>query len=74
VPDNIVEWNAEKLPEELWVTCRVCGERGDPLDIDVFHRGCRLSRALPEAYEERDGLLIFAPKKMREQTSHGSEP
>lgn len=64
--DKPVSWNAEKLSEEFWVNCDVCRQRGDPLDIEVLHRGCRLRRAFPDAYEETSGLLLFDPTKMDE--------
>jgi hypothetical protein len=66
-PDRPFEGNAIKAPEELWPTCDVCGVLGDPLDIEVLHRGCRFKALFPQAYEERDGMLFFDPKKMREQ-------
>jgi hypothetical protein len=61
----MVEWNREKMPEEFWVLCDVCGTRGDPLDIEVRHRSCRLKEAFPDAYAEKDGMLFFDPLKMR---------
>lgn len=60
------EWNAHKLPEELWVTCDVCGVRGDPLDIEVLHRPCRMKAVFSSAYRESGELIHFDPVKMRE--------
>ena len=54
------------MREEFWVACEVCGTRGDPLDVEVRHRRCRLKAAFPDANEEKDGLMVFDPRKMRE--------
>ncbi|MDO8616737.1 MAG: hypothetical protein Q7T33_13540 [Dehalococcoidia bacterium] len=47
--------------------CPICGGEGDPWEIEVFHRACRLKRAFPGAYHRDGDLLFFDPEKMRQQ-------
>lgn len=47
--------------------CEVCGryEREEYL-LDIFHRGCRLKTAFPEATTETDGLVALDMTKLAE--------
>lgn len=55
--------------------CAICGDEGHPYDIEIYHRGCRLSAAFPGAYRREGRLLSFDPTKMKEhlEKEEGSE-
>jgi len=58
-------------PEEF--LCEHCGELCEDEDVlEVFHRGCRLKAAFPDAYEADGPLLMFDPRKMTAQFKKGS--
>ena len=67
------------MPEDL--TCQHCGKvAADELELDVYHRGCRLSAMYPEARKELGGGLVsFDVAKIMEKlegqvmTSHNRE-
>lgn len=45
--------------------CEHCGaEAEEKIEIEIFHRSCRLKAIFPNSYEVRDGLLVFDPDKM----------
>lgn len=66
-PDPPIKFIWEEETDFEPETCEVCGSEGHPLYIEIFHRGCRLSEWLPNAYEKKGGFLFFDPRKMREQ-------
>ncbi len=61
-PRTIWEPPADLEPER----CEVCGGEGHPFEIEIFHRGCRLKNAFPNAHKEKDGMLFFDPARMKE--------
>jgi hypothetical protein len=61
-----INWELPRIEGEPIVKCEICGGEGIADEIEIFHRGCRLSEAFPSAYEAKDGMLFFDPQKMRE--------
>jgi len=61
------------MTDEELEKCDICGAEGDPWEIEVFHRACRLKRAFPGAYREEDGLLFFDPEMMKQQMENGQD-
>ena len=73
-----IKWELPKIEGEEVVACEICGGEGVAAEIEIFHRGCRLGQAFPDAYEKKDGFLFFDPRKMREHMERdgnaGQEP
>ena len=65
-PPKGIKWELPRIEGEPIVKCDVCGGEGIADEVEIFHRGCRLSEAFPNAYEKIDGMLFFDPRKMRE--------
>ncbi len=61
------------MTDEELEKCEVCGAEGDPWEIEVFHRACRLKHAFPGAYREEGRLLLFDPEMMKRQMEKGED-
>ena len=48
--------------------CEHCGTEAEDIDIQVFHRACRLKAAFPDSYEELGGGLVsFDMSKLKDK-------
>jgi len=54
--------------------CEVCGEQAESdLDLEVYHRACRLKAAFPGCYTQEGPLVMFDPRKMSQRLKRTGE-